>query len=1081
MKKQQLLHYTVLFLFMYSLGGTKQLIAQGAPAILHVNIAQTDDSGDGLSWATAKKTLQGALDIAIPGDEIWVAAGTYYPVQTHDGSTVADSATSFTFSLIDGIQIYGGFDGTEMNFADRDFTINFSILSGNLGSATSYADNCMHIVYARDCGQTTRLDGFIFAYGYANVQDTLQASGQEIYGTSGAGVYLDNSEMVVANSLFTNNIGIFGASVFCNASSTLEIESCNFYDNVSLFGGGIFNRGSLSCYASEFGNNTAQYSGGGIYSENANPVVVEDCLFDANVVTDYGGGIYNLSTDLEVNNCIFDNHSVASGGGGVANISGNLTISNSQMRKDTVGVKTGHFVFVYFGAGIYNRNGLITVDSCVFDSCYAIQGAGIYSEGTSSNLDLRASSFTYNHASNKGGAVALSDAPGTLDSCIFEFNSSDEGGGTLFFNGNTQIISNCDFNHNATYGFGTGGVAELVQGATTFEHCNFNDNEAISTLGGAIRADFFHDLIIENSSFDNNNSFQGGSVAAVFCDVQIENTTFKNDSAVYGGAVFAALGDQLIQNCIFENNYAKGSGGALYFDQSDGADVINCIGQGNAADTAASFLYSIETITNIIATTLHENDATSGNSSLLFFDASNDVNIHNCIIWDNESTNIDFLNSTVTVTHSIVQDGYAGTGNLDVSPLFANKLMPKGADSIWRTTDDGLILSTCSPAIDAGNNTANPSTNTEDALFADRIVFGTVDMGAYESTSASTDAVIAGMTTSNEEVQSSLTSYVDENCNLIATVEQTGASPIQGSVSAKVWLDATSTADHVLRHYEIHPAQDAATATATVTLYFEQSEFDAFNGLIDASFPTGPADATGISKIRVTKRAGVSSDGSGDESSYPGAEEVINPDDAACVWNATANRWEISFDVVGFSGFWLKTEGILPIESVVLNAKLIENNTKLNWTIDDLSTLDYCVLEHAQEDLDFVELKRFNKQQFEHMHLDVKEGLHYYRILAVEKNGQGHYSNIVSVNNQSESKLAVRPTVFRDAIYLHGIDSKNYQLMITNGQGQLIFEQNIIGQDAMQIATDTWSTGSYYIQLIDEQKLVHQFKLFKMF
>jgi len=45
----------------------------------HVDAAQPDDSGDGTSWATAKKTMQSAIDLpgVVSNDVIWVANGVY--------------------------------------------------------------------------------------------------------------------------------------------------------------------------------------------------------------------------------------------------------------------------------------------------------------------------------------------------------------------------------------------------------------------------------------------------------------------------------------------------------------------------------------------------------------------------------------------------------------------------------------------------------------------------------------------------------------------------------------------------------------------------------------------------------------------------------------------------------------------------------------------------------------------------------------------------------------------------------------------------------------------------------------------
>ena len=88
-------------------------------AICHVSTAG-NSGGIGSTWASPMD-LQTAL--TTPGcSEVWVKAGAYTP-----GTTNADS-----FDIPPGVEVYGGFAGTESSRGERDASINLSILSGDI-------------------------------------------------------------------------------------------------------------------------------------------------------------------------------------------------------------------------------------------------------------------------------------------------------------------------------------------------------------------------------------------------------------------------------------------------------------------------------------------------------------------------------------------------------------------------------------------------------------------------------------------------------------------------------------------------------------------------------------------------------------------------------------------------------------------------------------------------------------------------------------------------------------------------------------------------------------------------------------
>ena len=139
-------------------------------------------SNNGTSWNDAYNSLQSALDVAVSGDEIWVARGTYYPSQETDGTI--DNSRKYSFQMIDGVAIYGSFAGTETTISQRtnfslggasettlsgDFNLNDIITgSGATLAITGNSENCYHI-FDHPSGYTVTstaiLDGFTIKGG----------------------------------------------------------------------------------------------------------------------------------------------------------------------------------------------------------------------------------------------------------------------------------------------------------------------------------------------------------------------------------------------------------------------------------------------------------------------------------------------------------------------------------------------------------------------------------------------------------------------------------------------------------------------------------------------------------------------------------------------------------------------------------------------------------------------------------------------------------------------------------------------------------------------------------------------------
>jgi hypothetical protein len=139
-----------------------------------------NNSSDGSSWANAFQTLQKALETAQASDQIWVASGTYTPSEQVGGTGPRYAA----FQMIEGVEIYGGFAGTESSVSERtDFglgKVNETILSGDLNGNDNYnvspwtgtSENCYHIFYHKDLvsylTSSAIIDGFTIKGGWGS-------------------------------------------------------------------------------------------------------------------------------------------------------------------------------------------------------------------------------------------------------------------------------------------------------------------------------------------------------------------------------------------------------------------------------------------------------------------------------------------------------------------------------------------------------------------------------------------------------------------------------------------------------------------------------------------------------------------------------------------------------------------------------------------------------------------------------------------------------------------------------------------------------------------------------------------------
>ena len=271
------------------------------PVVIYVNAEATVSANNGMNWEDAFISLQDGLDTAILGDEIWVAAGTYYPSVEVGGTGDRNK----TFQMINGVAIYGGFDGTETALDQRDVQNNETILSGDIGVLADNLDNCYHVfnhLSGTNLDATAILDGFTITAG--NDDDGMLAYG--------GGMWNWDSSPTVTNCTFSKNSG-YG---MYNWYSSPTVTNCTFTGNRR--GSGMRNSGrgsSPTVTDCTFYDNSADHGGGMNNSESSSPTVT-NCIFTGNSANVNGGGMYNSYSSPTLTDCTFSGNKGNSGGGG---------------------------------------------------------------------------------------------------------------------------------------------------------------------------------------------------------------------------------------------------------------------------------------------------------------------------------------------------------------------------------------------------------------------------------------------------------------------------------------------------------------------------------------------------------------------------------------------------------------------------------------------------------------------------------------------------------------------------------------------------------------------------------------------
>lgn len=1023
--------------------------------------------GTGSTWNSALKEVSYALRAAQLNaniKQIWVARAEYKP----------EAAGEF-FALKNGVKVYGGFSGSEEQVNDREPTSNKTVLSGN-GSS---------VIKNSNIDNTALLDGFYISGGLGFPSGST---------SSGAGIYNANSSPTIVNCFFKGN------------------ETDN--TKVTGLGGGIYNVNSspiiTQCiFVGNKAKGTSQGYGGAIYNDNSSPVIT-NCTFSGNEVagsssTGNGGAICNANASSPtVLNSIIWNNPDASFSGSVSGISNTSTFTGAPvisysliqggypgmdhsidadpkftdsannvytLNNDSPGINAGSpatnlTIFPVNGddqpiefegnkrvennvidLGIYEvklpviyrvsaASAAANPDGSTWPSAFpTLQQAlsivtpddqiwvakGEYQPNPDESFSMVKGVKIY--GSFNGSETTFEERPNPLPKGTAPGVSILKGNGMSVIHNNYNNLTNNDILDGFTI---TGGQASQGGGiynegsSPTISNCTFKDNVAEEGGGGIMN--YYASVKIENCTFSGNKSLsgQGGGVLAYANEMGIYNCVFYNNEANEGGAIYSNNCSPYILNSTFSNNTA-GTGGAV-FNHESYMLMMNSILYGNSSG-----------------------------------------------IYNN--------NSEAYVSNSLVQEMGANTEYENLSgttnPQFTNPAM------------SDFSLTSCSPAVNRGSESALQyfPNNPKDVTGIDRVFNGQVDMGAYELQSIPGPG---GMPLDGESVVlpvfAGVTSF-PKDCKTLALIEPTGSeSWFQQYVTAKMYVASGQTLvagnKHFLtRHVDLTPTDTQEEATAKITLFFTQQEFDNYNAAYgnahNASLPAN---------LKIVQYHGTSA--SGLPETYSGSTVVITDVTVEAIEGNTI--WKVTFPITGFSGFFVsgQSEGALPVKLSYFKATKRESQASLDWQTVSEVTSSAFEIEHSLDGKKWYQIGTVSAKgessvsiDYNFIHTQPASGENLYRLKMIDTDGSFAYSRISSLQFGENTLFAIFPNPAVEELHFTADIGKTLVgINLFDSNGRLVLHQEYISN---KLSVGSLGAGIYIVEIKTNDGQLHRQRFVK--
>ena len=681
---------------------------------------------DGTSWDNATSNLQLAINRAAAYDsnpQVWVKAGTY--------TSTAESNNFLT--MAEGVEVYGGFAGTETSLEQRDISANKTILDGGNSKRVIYQNDDFTSetitifdgfviqngnidengggVYMRDFStlrncvirnNTGRLGSAIYTYGYANIINCLITGNNSNYNTSStSSVYLLDSTLFVNNTV-VNNTSVAGTGGVYVGDTKVRIYNSVLWGNKK---GEEINNIEGQVPDMRFTAVEGGYSGIGnipLASENTGNAGYYPCFND----------IENDDYSLTANSICINKGSSAL-----------MSLSSIDLANDER-IKQGT---IDMGAYESDHTPVINIVPGNNNVIYVATNASGKKDGSSWSDATSDIHLAVNLANTFNPPADVWVKAGTYYGLLYTENAFEMIPGVKVyggFAGTESSLDERDFRNNVT----------ILDANNTRRVLNQAYNFTSKTLAE------WNGFTIRNGNTEDYKSDYEGAGVRMRTYSNIKNSTIINNNSKGDGAIYVQGENDnaydTIANCIIQSNYSRYAGG-IY--ASHYVYVINNLITNNSSTYEGGGLYvssNVKLINNTIA-----NNASERGTGGLYVNSSSNSLIRNNIIWGNKNNGISdqiyIPYSSGVMEYNAIEGGYEGTGNitlesansgLGLHPEFVNPTSGAGCEysgGDWSLSQNSICINK--------GTTDNITLPMTDLAGNERVQHEVVDMGAYES------------------------------------------------------------------------------------------------------------------------------------------------------------------------------------------------------------------------------------------------------------------------------------------------------------------------------------------------------------